>query len=137
GFADIEISKWATDYQRFPECAQRLLADTSLALPALVDICARHIADDTRLARRVKERGRRVAELHAAQRGKWKEEAREDWDARPIALARLASEVWDQIRGEDWVLTTNAFEDWALKLWDFDRPYRWPGKALGTGTQIG
>ena len=35
------------------------------------------------------------------------------------------------------MLTTNAFEDWALKLWDFDRPYRWPGKALGTGTQIG
>ena len=35
------------------------------------------------------------------------------------------------------MLTTNAFENWALKLWDFDKPYRWPGKALGTGTQIG
>ena len=46
-------------------------------------------------------------------------------------------EVWDQIKSEDWVLTTQAFEDWALKLWDFDRHYRWPGKALGTGTQIG
>ena len=45
--------------------------------------------------------------------------------------------AWDKIRNEDWVLTTNAFEDWALKLWDFDRPYRWPGKALGAGTQIG
>ena len=55
----------------------------------------------------------------------------------PISLARLASEVWDQIRDEDWVLTGNAFEQWALKLWDFDRPYRHAGKALGVGTQIG
>ena len=37
GFADIEISKWATDYQKFPECAQRVLADTALALPALTN----------------------------------------------------------------------------------------------------
>ena len=56
---------------------------------------------------------------------------------RPITLPRLATEVWDKIKHEDWVLTTNAFEDWALKLWDFDKPYRWPGKPLGTGTQIG
>lgn len=137
GFADLEISKWATDYQKFPECAQRLLADTSLALPALGDVCAKRIARDDRLAARVRERGRRVAALHDAQRAKWREEALEGWDARPISLARLASEVWQQIRNEDWVLTTNAFEDWALKLWDFDRSYRWPGKALGTGTQIG
>ncbi len=34
-------------------------------------------------------------------------------------------------------LTTKPFEDWALKLWHFDKPYRWPGKPLGTGTQIG
>jgi acetolactate synthase-1/2/3 large subunit len=137
GFADIEISKWSTDYQRFPDCAQRLLADTTLALPALAAIAAKRIEGDPRLASRVKERGRKVKELHDAQRAKWRQEARENWDARPITLARLTSEVWSQIRGEDWVLTTNAFEDWALKLWDFDKPYRWPGKALGTGTQIG
>jgi acetolactate synthase-1/2/3 large subunit len=46
-------------------------------------------------------------------------------------------EVWEQIKNEDWVVTTQAFENWALKLWNFDKPYRWPGKPLGTGTQIG
>ncbi len=137
GFADIEISKWATDYQKYPDCVQRLLADTSLALPALSDLCAKRVAGDTRLASRIKDRARHVAELHDAQRARWREEALADWDARPISLARLASEVWSRIKDEDWVLTTNAFEDWALKLWDFDRSYRWPGKALGTGTQIG
>jgi acetolactate synthase-1/2/3 large subunit len=137
GFADIEISKWATDYQRFPECAQRVLADTALALPALTSIIGKRARDDAKLARKITERGQAVAEMHDAQRAKWREQAKVDWDASPITLPRLATEVWNKIQHEDWVLTTNAFEDWALKLWDFDTPYRWPGKALGTGTQIG
>ncbi len=137
GFADIEISKWATDYQRFPECAQRMLADTALALPALTSIIGKRAKDDAKLARKITERGQAVAEMHDAQRAKWREQAKVDWDASPITLPRLATEVWNKIQHEDWVLTTNAFEDWALKLWDFDTPYRWPGKALGTGTQIG
>jgi acetolactate synthase-1/2/3 large subunit len=137
GFADIEISKWATDYQRFPETAQRVLADTALALPALTRLCADRIRTDARLQDLVARRARTVAAMHDRQRRRWREEAREDWDGRPITLPRLASEVWETIRHEDWVLTTNAFEDWALKLWDFDKAYRWPGKALGTGTQIG
>ncbi|SON57778.1 Cyclohexane-1,2-dione hydrolase [Hartmannibacter diazotrophicus] len=137
GFADIEISKWATDYQRFPEYDHRVLADTALALPALDRLCAARIAGDERLRRKVRDRAGAVGEMHARARQAWREQALENWDAQPITLPRLASEVWDRIRTEDWVLTTNAFEDWALKLWDFDRPYRWPGKALGTGTQIG
>ena len=137
GFADVEISKWATDYQRFPECAQRVLADTALAIPALTKLCTDRIKADPRLGSRVTERARAVATMHDAQRTKWREQARENWNVRPITLPRLASEVWDKIRHEDWVLTTNAFEDWAPKLWDFDRHYRWPGRALGTGTQIG
>jgi acetolactate synthase-1/2/3 large subunit len=137
GFADVEISKWATDYQRFPDCAQRVLADTALALPQLKTLIARRVDADATLARRIAERTRAVSEMQEAQMAAWREEAHEDWDAQPITLPRLASEVWAKIKDEDWVLTTNAFEDWALKLWHFDRPYRWPGRALGTGTQIG
>jgi acetolactate synthase-1/2/3 large subunit len=45
--------------------------------------------------------------------------------------------VWKVIRNEDWVLTANTLGDWTRKLWDFDKPYRHPGKSLGTATQIG
>ncbi len=137
GFADIEISKWATDYQRFPECAHRVLADTALAIPALTEACRKRVADKSALKARIAERASEVGRMHEARRAEWREEARDNWDASPITLPRLASGVWEEIQHEDWVLTTNAFEDWSLKLWDIDRPYRWPGKALGTGTQIG
>ena len=35
------------------------------------------------------------------------------------------------------MLTAGSASDWALRLWDFDRAYRHPGKSLGTATQIG
>ena len=137
GFADIGISKWAMHYQRFPECAVRLLADTELAIPALTEYCRDRVAKDSKLAAKIKERAAAVGQMHDKQRAKWREQAKENWDASPITLARLASDVWEEIKNEDWVLTTNAFEDWALKLWNFDKGYRWPGKPLGVGTQIG
>ena len=59
------------------------------------------------------------------------------WDASPITFPRLAMEVWDVIKDEDWVLTANKLKTEVRKLWDFDKPYRHPGVELGTSTQIG
>jgi acetolactate synthase-1/2/3 large subunit len=137
GFASIEISKWATDYQRFPAVARRVLADTALAVPALTARCRERVAADPALAQRIEARRARVAERHKALRARWREEARKNWDAGPMTVPRLVSEVGAALDGEDWVLTANTLNGWALKLWDFDRPYRHPGKYLGTGTQIG
>jgi acetolactate synthase-1/2/3 large subunit len=137
GFASVEISRWATDYQRFPNVARRVLADTALAIPALTALCRERIAKDPALAARTEARRARVQERHLALRAGWREQARANWDAAPMTVPRLVSEVGDAIAGEDWVLTANTLNDWALRLWDFDRPYRHPGKYLGTGTQIG
>jgi acetolactate synthase-1/2/3 large subunit len=119
GFADIEISKWAMGYQKFPECVARVLADTELAIPALTELCRDRVAKDWKAASRIAERKQAIAAMHDKTRAKWREESRENWNASPISVARLAMEVWEQIKSEDWVLTTNAFEDWALKLWEF------------------
>jgi len=52
-------------------------------------------------------------------------------------VPRLALEVWEAIKGEDWVLTTGDLGSWGKKLWNFDRPYCHAGRELGTGTQVG
>jgi acetolactate synthase-1/2/3 large subunit len=137
GFSDLDISKWAMDYQPFPEVSQRILADTAIAIPQMTEAAKKRVAQDSKLAKRIQERTRAVQEITDKQRAKWREEAREGWDGQPISLARLAGDVYDVVKNEDWVITTNAFENWALKTWKFDKHYRWPGKPLGTGTQIG
>jgi len=137
GFGDLELSSWAMDYQRLMHARLRVLGDTTLAIPALTRLCRARIARDPALRKRIDLRGRRTAERHREARARWAREARQDWDASPVTLPRLASEVWDVIRDEDWVLTAGTLEDWTRKLWDFDRPYRHPGKSLGTSTQFG
>jgi acetolactate synthase-1/2/3 large subunit len=130
GFGDLEISSWAMDYQRLAHADLRILADTTLAVPALTKLLeSKHAKRDSWLGT--------VAELRQKAHTKWQAEAKEDWEASPITLPRLATEVWNAIQKEDWVLTAGTLDDWARQIWDFDKPYRHPGKSLGTATQIG
>jgi acetolactate synthase I/II/III large subunit len=137
GFSSIEISKWSTDYQRFPTVAQRVLADTALAIPALTELCRSRLAKLPALRRKLENRRATVAQKHRALREGWSNDARKDWNSEPMTIPRLVCEVWDAIKGEDWVLTANTLNEWTRKLWNFDRGYRHPGRYLGTGTQIG
>ncbi len=132
GFGDLEISSWAMDYQRLAHADLRILADTTLAIPALTAQLKGKVRGE-----QVAERRAAAEQLGRTTRAQWEREAREDWDASPITLPRLATEIWDAIKGEDWVLTANTLEDWTRVLWDFDKPYRHPGKSLGTATQLG
>ncbi len=137
GFGDLELSSWAMDYQRLMHVDLRILGDTSLAIPALTQLCRTALAKDPLLQRRLEGRFAEIRKRQQATRARWAEEAKANWDASPIPLPRLAAEVWDVIKHEDWVLTAGTLEDWTRKLWDFDKPYRHPGKSLGTATQIG
>ena len=137
GFGDLELSSWALDYQRLHHADLRILADTSIAIPMLTGLLRSRLKGDARLEQQVKARAADVAKQSNAKRERWAKEAREHWDAIPIALPRLASEVWEAIKNEDWVLTAGTLDEWARMLWDFDKPYRHPGKSLGTATQFG
>src|SRR5438552_7738001 len=130
GFGDLEISSWAMDYQRLAHADLRIIADTTLAIPALTRLLKGKVKNAA-------SRRKAAEELGAKARKGWEKEAKQDWDASPITLPRLATEVWNVIKDEDWVLTANTLEDWTRILWDFDKPYRHPGKSLGTATQIG
>ena len=137
GFAEVGISKWAMDYCRMQPCAVRALGDTALGIPALIDICEQRIAGDTQLQGRIKERKARIGKRHDETWAQWQVDSKKDWDAAPMTTERLALEVWDVIKNEDWVLSANTLKNGVRKLWDFDKPYRHPGVELGTSTQIG
>ena len=137
GFGDLELSSWALDYQRLRHARLQILADTTLAIPMLTRHLEASVAQDPGVRARVEARKTEVAARTRALREKWARDAKVDWEASPITLPRLASEVWEAIKDEDWVLTAGTLENWTRKLWDFDRPYRHPGRSLGTATQFG
>jgi acetolactate synthase-1/2/3 large subunit len=137
GFGEINLSKWSMDYARMPTCSLRVLGDTLTAIPELTRICRARIKKDPALAKKIEARTKAVAKKHNDMFDKWAKEAKKDWDGLPTTLPRLATEIWDVIKDEDWVLTGANLQEWCYKLWDFDKPYRHSGQALGTGTQIG
>lgn len=134
GLSELRSSKWSEDLGQLLPVDLSIVADTSLALPALAALLRGRIRanDPARAAAR-----QRIAALHRDIRARWAETAKNGWSDAPMTPARLASEIWAVIRGEDWVLTANTLEEWALRLWDMDAPARHPGRSFGTATQIG
>jgi acetolactate synthase-1/2/3 large subunit len=137
GFGDLGISSWSADYGSWFAADERVVADTSVAVPMLLDRCRDLVAGQPdRLASR-EARRQSLAALHEQARREWRDRARVDSGSGPMSTARLVSEVGDAIAGHDWVLTAGTGNGWATRLWDFDAPYRHPGRSLGTATQIG
>jgi len=137
GFTDIEISKWSMDYARPFYAQQRMTADVVTTAPQLTKLLKERIAKTPGLAEKIAKRKEEIGKHHTENRAKWRKQAEERWDAKPMTVPRLALEVWDAIKGTDWVLTTGDLGSWGKKLWNFDRPYCHAGRELGTGTQIG
>jgi thiamine pyrophosphate-dependent acetolactate synthase large subunit-like protein len=137
GFNEVGISAWSHDFAALHETDVQVTADSSVALPLLLERChALEAAQPGRAEQRARRRAH-LAEVHDATWAAWREQARAEAELSPVATSRLASAVWEVVRDHDWVLTAGTASDWALRTWDLDRPYRHPGRSLGTATQIG
>ncbi|MGH8868530.1 MAG: thiamine pyrophosphate-binding protein [Actinomycetes bacterium] len=127
---------WLPKFEKYQPVDATVMADTSLALPDLVRV----LEEETRGAgasSSVRQRTELWSARHAQYRETARREARKVWDARPISTARLAGDLWDVVRDEDYVLTGSGLSGWVTKLWDLDDWSRYPGRSLGTATQIG
>ncbi|WP_396449566.1 thiamine pyrophosphate-binding protein [Actinomadura sp.] len=137
GYNDLAISSWTHDFASLEEVDLQVTADTTVALPRLLEL-SREIAAEENPARRAEREAQaaRIGKMHEETWAGWQRDAERVWDATPISTARLAAEVWDAVKDHDWVLAPGTASEWAYRIWDFDRPYRHVGKTLGTGTQI-
>jgi acetolactate synthase-1/2/3 large subunit len=131
GFNEVGISAWSHDFAQLHETDVQVTADTAVALPLLIDLC-RELNANAREPWR-----KRLVELHESTSAAWADEAESERSLSPVATSRLATEVWEVVKEYDWVLTAGTASDKAPRVWDFDEPYRHPGRSLGTATQIG
>ena len=131
--ADLAIRSWVTSYQRLVPTDLPILADTAVALPALL-ARLEGVADDSPGRR---ARHERLRTKHDALRREARTRCEDAWNDRPIAPARLASEVWEVLRGEDWVLANGTLDGWARTLWEWTRPDQYLGYSGGAGLGYG
>jgi len=134
---DLFVKSNFQDFQRYPEVDVAIAADAEATLPALTEACRKLVTDDRRRA--FEERRRSLEQAHARAREASRSEAAYAWDASPISTARLAAEIWAQVRNDDWSLVSESgnTSGWVYRLWDFDKHYHHLGDAGGAGVGYG
>jgi thiamine pyrophosphate-dependent acetolactate synthase large subunit-like protein len=113
-------------FQRFQEVDIAMGADAVATLPGLIEACKRLITPDR--LKFFQDRGAKIAGVHQAEWQRTREEAAYSWDLSPISHARLAYELWDQIKNKDWSLVVGGDEnEWSRRVWTFDKSYQYTG----------
>jgi acetolactate synthase I/II/III large subunit len=125
------------DGQRFIAVDVAIAADAEATLPSLVEAIRRQMTGDQKRA--FQARGATLATARHESLETARDEATYGWDATPISTARLAAELWDQIKNEDWSLVSRdrSLSGWARRLWAFDKYYQYIGGPGGFGIGYG
>jgi acetolactate synthase-1/2/3 large subunit len=130
---DLNTKSNYQDFQRFPDLDLSMAADAEATLPALIEACKRLVTGDR--SRVFEDRAKKLEEAQRAARERLLTEASYGWDASPISTARMAMEIWAQVKDKDWSLVSN--NAWAQRLWSFDKHYQYIGGSGGAGVGYG
>jgi acetolactate synthase I/II/III large subunit len=117
--------------QRYQPVDLSMTADSEATLPSLLEAIKRQLTDDRKRA--FEQRGAKIAVARQRAQEQARKAATYGWDASPVSVARLSTELWAQIKGEDWALAGNR--GGSLGMWNFDKRYQrlMGGDATGIG----
>ena len=134
---DMLVRSWAGDYQVLQALDIPISADTSVALPELIQICRQMMGSDGKRKAELQGRFSAIKENHESLRAKWMADARAQAGHKEISTAFLAYELGEVIKKEDWVLVNGSSNGWARRLWDWTKPYQYLGTSGGAGVGYG
>jgi thiamine pyrophosphate-dependent acetolactate synthase large subunit-like protein len=125
------------NFQRYSEVDVDIAADAEATLPSLTEAVKRELNASRKSA--FADRRVRLAAAHDQALQRARDAAAYAWDACPISTARLAAELWAQIKNEDWSLVSNVtlMSRWPVRLWAFENYYHFIGGAGGYGIGYG
>jgi acetolactate synthase-1/2/3 large subunit len=135
--ADLYLRSNYQDFQRYTSVDLAVAADAQATLPALVEAVKRLVTEDR--TRFFSDRGAKLAAAHNQGLEQARAAATHAWNSSPISTARLAAELWNQVRHEDWSLVADVLfvSNWPLRLWSFDKHYQYIGGPGGYGVGYG
>ncbi len=136
-FNDFMVRSWAQEQGRLHPVDLPIAGDTSLAIPALADLCEVAVKQDGALRARREKRRTQLEQQHRTLRSKWREAAERARDERPISFARLGLDLWDVVKDEDWVLVNRNLRGWTRRLWDWKTTKPYVGAHMGGGVGYG
>jgi thiamine pyrophosphate-dependent acetolactate synthase large subunit-like protein len=131
---DLYLKSNYQDFQRFHEVDMAIAADGEATLPSLIEEVKGLVTGDRR--RVFDQRGAALRDAKAKADQGARADAAYAWDASPVSTARVAAELWDVIRSEDWSLVNNSI-GWTDDFWSFEKHYHHVGDSGGAGQGYG
>jgi acetolactate synthase-1/2/3 large subunit len=122
-----------TDYQALPPVDVPILADTSVALPMLLEEC-RSLLDGSARSR-IDARRRELESRQAQLRERNRQYREQQWNQSQITETRLVGELWQAIKGEDFIFTNGRLRRMAPGLCEISGPEQ--NLGLGGGGAVG
>ncbi len=132
---DLFVRSWASDYERLPAVDLPIAADTSVAVPTLLELCRARLrsGDTERYATRLAQLRQHQQQLRA----QWQQVAQRASDQHPLAVSTAVAAIWEVLRHEDWVLVNNSVGAWTRRLWDWPASGCYLGSSGGAGLGYG
>jgi thiamine pyrophosphate-dependent acetolactate synthase large subunit-like protein len=123
--------------QRFQVVDVQMAADAEATLPALIEAVKAQIPNERKAL--IEKRGEAARKAFAEAKDRVRAEAALAWDASPISTARMAMEIWAQIKDLDWSLVSSSGigNHWPNRLWRLEKHYQWLGLSGGYGVGYG
>lgn len=138
GLDHFLASGFVADYQKLYPVAVNISADTGEFLPELLDRLRAAVGElGAEGTEAIESRRVKVSGLHERRRTAWREQARAQRDQHPIAVSRLAADLWSVMEDEEWVLTNGTLADWVKRLWKIEHPRQYLGPSGGGGLGYG
>ena len=133
GAGGVQFKSNYQDFQRYSELDLDIAGDAQATLPALIEAVKKQMDAGRKSA--AQARGAKLAAARQQVLQADREAATYAWDASPISTARLCTELWAQIKDEDWSLLSETFfmSHWPKKLWNFDKYHQFIGGSGGYG----
>jgi thiamine pyrophosphate-dependent acetolactate synthase large subunit-like protein len=132
--ADLAVHSLTSDFQELAPVDLPIVANTRVFLPALIEEVQRQGKFSQNA---VDARRNAMAAQHEEMHARWENVLKRRWDERPIAPPRMAFEIWQALKNEDWLLVAGAFRGWPSRLWTWDKPGLFLGGYGGGGLGYG
>ena len=125
------------DFQRLQVVDVEMAGDAEATLPALIEAVKQALPASRKAA--IEARGEGLKKAWAEAQKRTRQAASYAWDTSPISTARMAMEVYAQIKDLDWssVGGDRQLSSWPSRLWPMDKHYHHIGGPGGYGIGYG
>src|SRR5713226_4255083 len=133
---DLERQSWVSDSMWLLPVHVPIAADTSVALPQLLEQIRERMKSNGDAARQVQERRAKAEAIYYEARKKSQAWIEKTWNEKPISQARLFGEINKRVQGQSWALVSAHGRRWREAI-EVTEPAHGIGGGRGGGVGYG